>query len=71
MLALPMLRQKMRATAESKSEWRTADDCDPRPRASLAASEPVVEQGMFGLSPMLKPSNLQRRLGIICQTQLN
>ena len=46
MLALPMLRQKMRATAESKSEWRTADGCDPTPRASLTASEPVVEQGM-------------------------
>ena len=47
MLALLMLRQKMRATAESKSEWRTADGCDPTPRASLAASEPVVEQGKF------------------------
>jgi hypothetical protein len=55
MLALPMLRQKMRATAESKSEWRTADDCDPRPRASLAASEPVVSKASSGFPQCSNP----------------
>jgi hypothetical protein len=55
MLALPMLRQKMRATAESKSEWRTADDCDPTPRASLAASEPVVSKASSGFPQCSNP----------------